>query len=395
MNWKLSTIALAGATLATLVTRAAPASAQTTFLTCSGLACETNPAPLPNNVDQTTTWTPCGGAPFWWYGSIDLEAGYDELTIDGELYTGATSISGRGVGTAEVSVFTDQTIQSAGIVFLEAICDDNQTYIEAECTETRQGSYGTRQTSGSGYSGGGYVTSVGNTTNVASSVDRATYTFTTGAGSFDVYFRVNTNASADDDSWFYRVDSGSWVTMNNYTNSGWNWIKKSTATALGAGVHTLEVANRENGLKLDKFAVLPASSTPPSGVFGEAYNCTPDVSCGARDCTDGDICLLADELAEGACMPYGTYASGGRLGFTSPRYCDSNYDCGSGKRCAMTLQGNAGTVVQCVPEAYISDPTFVGLQLCASPTWSSVGICASGEVCGAPDVLGYRFCTQQ
>ncbi len=394
MNRKSKKIALAGAALATLVLGALPAAAQT-YLTCSGITCETNPSPLPNNVNQTKTWTPCGGAPFWWYGAIDFEAGYDELVIDGEGYTGATSISGRGVGSSEVSVFTDSVVQSAGIDFLEAICDDNQTYLEAECPESPQGSYGTRQTSGSGYSGGGYITSVGNTTNVASSVDRATYTFTTGSGSFNVYFRVNTNASADDDSWFYRIDNGSWVTMNNYTNSGWNWIKKSSATTLNAGVHTLEVANRENGLKIDKLAVLPSSAAAPSGVAGQAYNCSPDVSCGAQECTDGDTCLLASELAQGACMPYGTYPSGGALGFTSPRYCDSNYDCGSGNRCALTLQGNAGTIVQCVPESYISDPNIVALQLCASPTWSSAGICGSGNVCGEPDALGYRICTQQ
>jgi hypothetical protein len=372
-----------------------PSAALAQNLTCSTSGCTTNPSPLPNNVHQTVTWDPCGGLPFWWFGAVDFESGYDEIVVDGEWYTGAATVSGRSVGPVQVSVFTDHVVQSQGIDFLEAICDDDRTYLEAECPDSSQGSYGTRYTSGSGYSGTGYITSIGNTTNVATSVDRATYTFRTGSGSFNVFFRVDTNASADDDSWFYRINGGSWETMNNYTNSGWNWVKKSTPTSLAAGVHTLEIANRENGLKIDKLAILPSSDAAPNGVVGDAFNCAPDVSCGAETCTDGDICLLASALPQGACMPNGTYASGTRLGFTSPRFCDSNYDCGSGNRCAMLLQGNAGSVYQCVPESYITDPSIFAVQLCASPTWSSAGICKSNEVCGAPDTLGYRVCESQ
>lgn len=382
------------AALCLLTFGGAPAAALTTHLTCSGLSCSSSPNPLPNDVYETTAWDPCGGAPFWWYGSIDLEAGYDELVVDGEVFTGATSISGHGVGSVEVSLFTDASVQSAGISLLEAICDDNRTYLEAECPSSPQGSYGTRRTSSSDYSGAGYVESAGNTTNVASSVDRATYDFKTGAGSFHVYFRVNTNGSADDDSWFYRIDGGTWVTMNNYTASGWNWVKKSTPMTLSAGSHSLEVANRENGLKLDKLAVVPASDPTPSGTFGAAYNCSPDVSCGQELCTDGDVCVVADALAQGACMPNGAYPSGGSLGFTSPRYCDSNYDCGSGNRCAMTFQGNAGILYQCVSESFLSDPNVVAVQLCASPTFAPVGICDNGGTCGAPDGLGYSVCTE-
>ncbi|MDF3070845.1 MAG: hypothetical protein K0R38_6446 [Polyangiaceae bacterium] len=150
-------------------------------------------------------------------------------------------------------------------------------YLEAECPDSSTGSYVTRQTSVTGYSGAGYLRSAGNTTASAynnTSADRATYSFNVKAGgSFVLWLRVNTNNSASDDSWFHRVDGSSWTTMSSVpAASGWRWVAGTSAYSLSAGAHTVEIANREDGLNVDKLAMLPQGTTP-TGAGAAAYNC--------------------------------------------------------------------------------------------------------------------------
>lgn len=150
-------------------------------------------------------------------------------------------------------------------------------YLEAECPDTSSGSYGAPQTSVTGYSGAGYLRSVGNTTAATynnTSADRATYSFSLkAAGTYVLWLRVDTNNSASDDSWFHRVDGASWTTMSSVpAGSGWRWVAGTAAYTLAAGAHTVEIANREDGLNVDKFAILPQGTTP-SGAGAAAYNC--------------------------------------------------------------------------------------------------------------------------
>lgn len=149
-------------------------------------------------------------------------------------------------------------------------------YFEAECPDTASGNYRTRQTSIGGYAGSGYLRSAGNTTaNVYNntSADHAVYTFKVRhRGWISPWFRLNTNNSTADDSFFYRIDAGDWVTMNSIpSGSGWRWIKSSDAF-LDEGNHTLEIANREDGLNVDKLAMMSTGATP-TGAGGAAYNC--------------------------------------------------------------------------------------------------------------------------
>jgi hypothetical protein len=150
-------------------------------------------------------------------------------------------------------------------------------YIEAECPDSGSGSYLTRRTSITGFSGSGYVRSVGNTTTATfnnTSADRAVYTFKAYRyGTFAPWFRVNTNNSTSDDSFFYRIDGGDWTTVNNIpAGSGWRWVG-APGQYMGAGNHTLEIANREDGLNIDKFGMLLDGSAAPTGSGGPAYNC--------------------------------------------------------------------------------------------------------------------------
>jgi hypothetical protein len=154
-------------------------------------------------------------------------------------------------------------------------------YVEAECPDSGSGNYVNRQTSITGYSGSGYVRSAANTTAATfnnTSSDRATYTFKAYRyGTFSPWFRINTNNSANDDSFFYRIDGGDWTTVNNVpAASGWRWVS-APGQYMGPGNHTIEIANREDGLNIDKIGMLIDGSAAPSGSGGAAYNCPTPV----------------------------------------------------------------------------------------------------------------------
>lgn len=69
---------------------------------------------------------------------------------------------------------------------------------------------------------------------------------------------------ANDDSFYYKMDAGSWTTQNNVTTSGWGTLSPSTFSSLSAGVHTLTILRREDGAMLDK-VTLTASTGEISG----------------------------------------------------------------------------------------------------------------------------------
>jgi hypothetical protein len=152
-------------------------------------------------------------------------------------------------------------------------------YLEAECPDTATGSYVTKQTSVTGFSGTGYLRSAGNTTPASynnTSADHALFQFPIRHFAYyEVWFRVNTNNSAGDDSFFFQIAPAfnpDWVTINGVGGSGWQWVSGGTFP-LGVGTNTLEIANREDGLNIDKIAILPYGQGAPSGTGQQAYNC--------------------------------------------------------------------------------------------------------------------------
>jgi hypothetical protein len=152
-------------------------------------------------------------------------------------------------------------------------------YFEAECRKGAWGDYQLDRTQKSGFSGTGYLESTVTATSPEPLQSEATYFFESGTGNYDFYFRVNTNANGNDDSWYYKVDNGSWVEMNGASSlgSGWRWSKGTSGAYLEHGKHQLQVRNRENGLSLDKLAFVPSALTGPSGTGAgsAAVNCEP------------------------------------------------------------------------------------------------------------------------
>jgi hypothetical protein len=96
-----------------------------------------------------------------------------------------------------------------------------------------------------------------------------TFSFTLAAsGTYKVWgrFLVGPSTSSDDSLWI-RIDSGAWTQWNDIYprigNAAYDWDDEHDTAAgnavvtrsLAAGSHTLEIAYRENGLKMDRFLV--------------------------------------------------------------------------------------------------------------------------------------------
>jgi hypothetical protein len=77
----------------------------------------------------------------------------------------------------------------------------------------------------------------------------------------------------NDDSFWVRMDGGSWVMWNNWFTTTWAWKQFPNTFSLSAGNHTLTFAYREDGAQLDKL-VLSTSSTLPTGLGSPASNCS-------------------------------------------------------------------------------------------------------------------------
>ncbi len=82
---------------------------------------------------------------------------------------------------------------------------------------------------------------------------------------YNLYTRLNC-PSADDDSFWLKLDNGAFVACNGLTTSGWAWIK-ITSFVLTKGQHKITIGYREDGAMLDKICI-SSYGTAPTG-FGE------------------------------------------------------------------------------------------------------------------------------
>lgn len=96
------------------------------------------------------------------------------------------------------------------------------------------------------------------------------------AGTYRLFARL-LGPTPNDDSFWVRMDGGAWVMWNNWFNSAWTWVQFPNTFTLGAGSHTLTIAFREDGARLDKLD-LTTSTTAPTGTGSPAGNCTAGAS---------------------------------------------------------------------------------------------------------------------
>ena len=89
------------------------------------------------------------------------------------------------------------------------------------------------------------------------------------AGSFSVFARLN-DPTYDDDSYWVKMDGGTFTMDNGLVTSGWQWLKFNDYN-LTAGDHILTIAFREDGAKLDKICITN-SGIAPTGMGKDAEN---------------------------------------------------------------------------------------------------------------------------
>ena len=147
-------------------------------------------------------------------------------------------------------------------------------WLEAEC-----GNVGSLWNTGSdgNASNGQYVTiqSGNNSTGSAPSNSAGYIDFpfsVSQSGTYTMFARVLC-PTPNDDSYWVRMDGGSWTMWNNITTTSWAWMQFPNTFSLSSGSHTLTFAYREDGAELDKLNITNSGNTP-SGQGSAATNCS-------------------------------------------------------------------------------------------------------------------------
>ncbi|MEM6394402.1 MAG: carbohydrate-binding protein, partial [Planctomycetota bacterium] len=137
-----------------------------------------------------------------------------------------------------------------------------------------------------------------------SSNARATFSFSLAdAGTYRIYGRTIAPNTGDDSFWV-RVDGGAWVRWNGIAgSSAWQWDavhdsdnnNQPVDWSLAAGAHTLEIAYREDGTRLDKLVIQPASLPTPSGTGPGTSSLTPKLKIEAEEATGSPLWATAND----------------------------------------------------------------------------------------------------
>lgn len=124
--------------------------------------------------------------------------------------------------------------------------------------------------SSSAASGGAYISwpnnggnQINTTTSTSTNGQVAIDFATSDATSVSISVRASF-ATGDDDSFFYKLDSGAWQTQNNTQTSSWETINLGNFS-VSAGNHTLLILRREDGSLLDSLALTVAAGTISAG----------------------------------------------------------------------------------------------------------------------------------
>lgn len=147
-------------------------------------------------------------------------------------------------------------------------------WLESECATV--GSLWNKPTDANASNGQYAIVQPGNNSTASAPTDPAGFvTFplnVSQAGTYFLFSRV-LGPTANDDSFWVRMDGGAWVMWNNWFTSSWAWKQFPNSFNLSTGSHTLTFAFREDGAGLDKID-LSTSSALPTGTGGTASNCS-------------------------------------------------------------------------------------------------------------------------
>lgn len=158
---------------------------------------------------------------------------------------------------------------------------NTEVWLEAECTEVG-GNWMKHKEQGS--SNGEYLMvkdGVQAASEPSPSADHLVYHFyVPEEGNYKIWGRALA-PSADDDSFWVRVNDDDWVNWNGIRGgSTWQWDHVHSGSgeailyALESGDHTLTISYREDGAAIDKFYITNTGKTP-IGIGEGAENCEP------------------------------------------------------------------------------------------------------------------------
>ena len=138
------------------------------------------------------------------------------------------------------------------------------------------------------------------------------------SGTYRVFARVLT-PTANDDSWWVRMDGGSWIMWNNIAATSWTWAQFTNTFNLSAGSHTLTFAYREDGAQLDKINIT-TSTTAPTGAGSTASNLCSTSASAWLEAECGSLGSLWNTPSDGAASEgrYITIQSGNNSTTSAP-----------------------------------------------------------------------------
>ncbi len=245
------------------------------------------------------------------------------------------------------------------------------------------------------------------------------------AGNHRFWFRMLSN-NAVDDSFFWRIDGGSWSLENN-RYGGWFSTDTFQLDSLSAGDHLLEVSYRENGARLDKFVVQLDSLAAPSGngpVESQSADTTAPGAPGGLSATagNGSIGLDWNDITEPDLASYTVYrsttsGSGYSViasGLTSSVYADNSATNGttyyyvvtasdtSSNESASSVEASATPTAEVSVKASLLGATFpnqAGPTLATSPSFdmaggNAVAVLVTAERSGSGDTISATFAGQ-
>ncbi|WP_168797499.1 PKD domain-containing protein [Neolewinella litorea] len=248
----------------------------------------------PTNGDDSYWVRINGGSWIKWYSGITQGGGFTWNRLPGDAFqltAGSNTIdfAYRENGAMLDKLYlTDTNSTPSGEGGSVSNCQATETvytqYLEAECAKVGSG---WNQNQSSGASNGKYVVFSGNNiTSEPSATDLSQQVqFTVdaaGSGTFYLFLRLDAPDLGSNSLWV-KFDDGKWMRYwtevggDNLLTNGFEWRRfnndgKEISFNVNAGNHTVTIANRETGTKLDKIAFSRGTALPP-GMGGQAANC--------------------------------------------------------------------------------------------------------------------------
>ena len=168
------------------------------------------------------------------------------------LVTGASGYVGEWVSLHELRII--QPCESANPTFAEY-------WIEAECGVL--GSLWDSKADAQASAGEYIEVKPGNNSSTVPSGVASYASFSVSIaeeGQYRLWGRVLSPSNADDSFWL-RVDEGEWRLWYPGVNTSWTWRQRGSYD-LASGDHTIDIAYREDGAKLDKLYLITGDSAP-------------------------------------------------------------------------------------------------------------------------------------